>query len=61
MRYNLLGEGSHWFPGGQVKEIDPEALRTALKNSPFADQIPKLLQETHALLSGVAVKRLSQQ
>ncbi len=61
MRYNLLGQGSHWFPGARVNEIDIEALRSCLVASPFADRIPELLRETHQLLGGEAVKRLSQQ
>ncbi|WP_058997011.1 aldo/keto reductase [Leptolyngbya sp. NIES-2104] len=61
MRYNLLGQGSHWFPGARVNEIDIEALRPYLTQSPFADRIPELLHETHQLLGGEAVKRLSQQ
>jgi len=61
MRYNLLGQGSHWFPGARVNEIDIEALRPCLAASPFADRIPELLRETHQLLGGEPVKRLSQQ
>ncbi len=61
MRYNLLGQGSHWFPGARVNEIDIAALRPCLAQSPFADRIPELLHETHQLLGGEAVKRLSQQ
>ena len=61
MRYNLLGQGSHWFPGARVNEVDIEALRPCLAQSPFADRIPELLRETHQLLGGEAVKRLSQQ
>ncbi|MEP0917396.1 aldo/keto reductase [Leptolyngbya sp. DQ-M1] len=61
MRYNLLGQGSHWFPGARVNEIDIAALRPCLAASPFADRIPELLHETHQLLGGEAVKRLSEQ
>ncbi|MBD2079963.1 aldo/keto reductase [Leptolyngbya sp. FACHB-17] len=61
MRYNLLGQGSHWFPGARVNEIDIAALRPCLVDSPFADRIPELLHETHQLLAGEAVKRLSEQ
>ncbi|MEB3292854.1 MAG: aldo/keto reductase, partial [Synechococcales bacterium] len=59
-RYNLLGEASHWFPGARAAAIQAEALQPLLKNSPFGDRIPQLLQETHELLSGATVKRLSQ-
>jgi uncharacterized protein len=61
MRYNLLGAGSHWFPGARAEEIDVEALRPYLQNSPFAEQIPAMLKETHELLGGEQVKRLSEQ
>lgn len=61
MRYNLLGQADHWFPGARIDQIDLDALHPYLKNSPFADKIPDLLRETHELLGGEAVKRLSQQ
>ncbi len=60
MRYNLLTNGGHWFPGGnaaQVKELD---LRACLSRSPHSDTIPQILAETHSLLAGATVKRLSQ-
>lgn len=61
MRYNLLGQADHWFPGARIDQIDLDALRPYLINSPFADRIPEVLRETHALLGGETVKRLSQQ
>jgi uncharacterized protein len=61
MRYNLLGgQASHWFPGSRAEEMELDSIRPLLKNSPFAAQIPKILQETHALLGGAAAKRLSE-
>ncbi len=60
MRYNLLDNGGDWFPGSQVKPVDPLELNLALANSPHAAKIPQLLQETHQLLGGEAVQRLSQ-
>lgn len=60
MRYNLLGEASHWFPGARAESIDPTALQACLQGSPHAAQIPALLQEAHTLLGGDKVKRLSQ-
>lgn len=63
MRYNLLGNGGHWFPGlnaANLESLDPEQLAKAVKDSPLAEQIPAMLRETHKLIGGEAVKRLSQ-
>ncbi|BDT12783.1 hypothetical protein N39L_25060 [Limnospira platensis NIES-39] len=59
MRYNLLGNGGHWFPGQNAATIDQVDLSHCLKNSPHADKIPQLLRETHQLLGGQSVPRLS--
>jgi len=61
VRYNMLGNASHWFPGAKADTLDPQALKPYLRNSPHADQIPELLAEAHDLLGSEAVKRLSQQ
>ena len=61
MRYNLLGNGGHWFPGqkaDKLDRVDPKKLRAALANSPHADVIPEALAEAHALLAGEERKRL---
>ncbi|MFQ4143187.1 aldo/keto reductase [Chlorogloeopsis sp. ULAP02] len=60
MRYNLLGNGGHWLPGNKADKIDQLDLRKCLAHSPHADKIPHFLAEAHQLLSGEAVKRLSQ-
>ena len=60
MRYNLLGNAGHWFPGENIKKIDENELTPFLKNSPFADRLPLILRETHELLFGEEKKRLSQ-
>lgn len=57
-RYNLLGNGGHWFPGNKADKLDEVDIRPALENSPFADRIPGFLAETHALLAGEERKRL---
>lgn len=58
MRYNLLGQGGHWFPGKNAAEFDEHALREAVSASPLADRIPGLLREAHALFFEKPVERL---
>lgn len=58
MRYNLLGNGDHWFPGNKAGAVDARAMAECLKHSPHADRIPALLEETHRLLAGDEVHRL---
>jgi predicted aldo/keto reductase-like oxidoreductase len=60
MRYNLLGNGSHWFPGAKADNVENLDLRAYLRDSPHAEKIPQFLAETHQLLGGGEVKRLSQ-
>ena len=60
MRYNLLGQGGHWFPGKRLQDGDIGKFAAVLEKSPHRDRIPTLLKETHDLLGGEAVKRLSQ-
>jgi predicted aldo/keto reductase-like oxidoreductase len=61
MRYNLLGNGSHWFPGNKADRVRELDLRQCLRQSPHADKIPAFLEDAHRLLGGQAVKRLSQE
>lgn len=61
MRYNLLENGGHWFPGAKADNIAGIDFSKCLANSPNATKIPDLLVETDRLLGGMAVKRLSQQ
>ena len=60
MRYNLLGNAGEWFPGEQATHVD-EHDWTCLKASPFADRIPGILKEAHALFyQSQEAKRLSE-
>jgi uncharacterized protein len=60
MRYNLLGNGSHWFAGNKADRVSQLDLRECLSRSPHADKIPQLLAEAHQMLVGESVQRLSQ-
>ncbi len=60
MRYNLLGNGGHWFPGLNAAHVDKLDFSDALKSSPFAEQIPTWLADTHTQLYEAPKKRLSQ-
>lgn len=60
MRYNLLGNGGHWFPGNQANNISELDLRDCLRHSPHAARIPEILVKADDLLGAAEVKRLSQ-
>lgn len=60
MRYNLMGNAGHWFPGSNAAKFDPKAVQSACRRSAFAERIPGILADAHALLHGAQQKRLSQ-
>ena len=63
MRYGLLGNGGHWFPGHKLDKLSgtKEELRNALRFSPHIETIPDALEEAHGLMSGEERKRQGSQ
>ncbi len=60
MRYNLLGNGGHWFPGNTAAQVKDFNLESCLSASPFKHQIIDLLLDAHHRLGKAPVPRLSQ-
>jgi uncharacterized protein len=58
-RYNLLGNGGHWFPGKKAYDLEKLDLTACLQQSPHAAKIPALLQEVHQILEAGDRQRLS--
>ena len=49
MRYTLLGEKNHWFPGFQVGAPNRDALLESLVNSPFPEKVADALVDAHEM------------
>jgi predicted aldo/keto reductase-like oxidoreductase len=60
MRYNLMGNAGHWFPGANAGNADGKAIRAKLSRYRFAEQLPEILQEAHSALHAAPKKRLSE-
>ncbi len=61
MRYNLLGNGGHWFAGGNAAFVPQSKLAGKLANHPLGgERIVEMLHEAHDMLAGEERKRLSQ-
>lgn len=67
MRYNMLGNGGHWFPGYKVEPLlngdvtDTQIIESCQASGcAFAEKIPTMLRAAHNRMGGEEVKRLSQ-
>jgi len=60
MRYNLLGNGEHWFPGLNAAKVREFNLTAIAKQSGLGDRLVPMLEESHRLLWKEPIKRLSQ-
>ncbi len=60
MRYNLMGNAGHWFPGASAAGMQKTSVRDALGAHPFAGRIPEILEEAHSMLAEAPKKRLSE-
>lgn len=59
MRYNLLGNGGHWFPGKRATAI--EGLDFSMgRGAEFGQRMKAILHEAEATMGAAAVKRLSE-
>jgi predicted aldo/keto reductase-like oxidoreductase len=59
MRYNLLGQADHWFPGENASRASRVKWDGCLDKSEFVQRIPAILLEAHEMLFDAPVQRLS--
>jgi predicted aldo/keto reductase-like oxidoreductase len=59
MRYNLLGQGGHWFPGKPLGNLSAEEIRPFLRHCPDPEATLHRLLAARNLLAGEKVERLS--
>ena len=61
MRYNLLGQGGHWFPGQSMGNLTADELRPALKHCPDPEETLHRLFSARDLFAGEKRQRLSKE
>lgn len=59
MRYNLLGQGGHWFPGQSLGNLTAEDLRPFLRDCPDPEETLRRLLAARDLFAGKPIKRAS--
>lgn len=59
MRYNLLGQGGHWFPGRSLENLTADELRPALRDCPDPEETLRRLFAARDLFAGEKIRRLS--
>ena len=57
LRYNLLGNGGHWFPGINAADFDDAAIRGIGEKAGFSS-LPAILREAHEHFGDAPRKRL---
>jgi predicted aldo/keto reductase-like oxidoreductase len=60
MRYNLLGNAGHWFPGRNADALPELDLAPCLAHSPHRDRILAALEESRTWFKDEPKKRLSE-
>jgi predicted aldo/keto reductase-like oxidoreductase len=55
-RYMSMSPKDTWVPGARAEKVDDVALKAALPDSPFREQIPQMLRDAHDRLFNPKVK-----